>query len=239
MNISFNDAASSTWTAVVPQGVTFTAPNLSVNPAAPMGILVDYTPSDFYLGQAHGIVTIDFLAPPAPPSQQFGLRTPLQLSFQNDLGVPVTGFNFYLTDDSLLPSGSAYDTTAAHPSNYAHFHGVAPDTFPGQSLTLYDPAFGPGAFGGVGMTPAPAFISASGTVGAGATAAGKPITLHQVEQPGTSNSFSLSFYISGTDGTVPMPPAMNVPEPAAASLLSTMLAVMVVGVVCRRGFNVR
>ena len=190
-----------------------------------MQLTFDYTPADYYLGQTHGIVSVNFLAPPSPTNQNpLGLRVLLELIFKNDLSVSVTGFTFYLANHNM-PTNP--DTMSVHPTNYAHFHNVtsSPSTFPGETLQLYDPKFNSAAFGPASSTNTPVadFISATGVVTSGATITGSPIVLHDEERPNTDNGFFLSFFINGTLTTPPPPDdyAANVTTTGSVSVGSS------------------
>src|SRR4051794_21890999 len=99
-SIDFEIQGSGTWTAVIPEGTTFVPPD-SADSTSVMKLLIDYTPSDFYHGLANGTISVEFVAPPAPDTQEFGLRRQLELEFKNDLGVPITGFRYYLANKDI------------------------------------------------------------------------------------------------------------------------------------------
>ena len=177
---------------------------------------------------------INFLGPSsdptghAQPGQLYpGLKIPTTIDIKNDLGVPINGYSFFETNLGLSSTNFPQDLANAHPDDYAHFHSLTRASLidkatgtPNATLTLFDPNFGPGAFGGAGAepgVPAPNFISASGTILPGATEAlvgSNPdgtFTVHSEDTPGpTGGSFVLAFFPQDTIGT-PNPDLINLP----------------------------
>jgi hypothetical protein len=215
-----NTASDGTWTVDAPDGVTVTPTTDTTGIATALKISVDYNYTDFTNPATGSILGITFAGSKAnsatSPSTaaQFGLRIPFELDITNDLGVPIKGYSVYLANENLLNMPPPVpDTTDAHPDNYAHFHSVTPTTFvdaatgmPNATLTLYDPNFGPGAFGPAGNNPAPDFISADGTIAPGVTEKAAGLILHSEDLPdGTGGSFTLALFPQDTIGE-PVPP---------------------------------
>jgi len=114
-----------------------------------------------------------------------GLRGSINLNITNDLGVPLgtttgTPFFIYLADGQ-----SDSEVNPPHPL-YAHFHGVG-TSYGSLSATS-------GTFSGSGTSGAPDTINLRGIIAANTTAAIGPITMHERDQAGSDDSFSLNFF---------------------------------------------
>jgi hypothetical protein len=240
MSVVFlNEGTGGTWIVDAPTGVTVTPTTDSSGIATALHISIDYNYSDFTDPRTGSILGINFLGPStdptghATPSQAYpGLRMPTTIDIKNDLGVPINGYSFFETNLSLSSTNFPQDLANPHPDDYAHFHGLTTTSLidkatgtPNATLTLFDPNFGPAAFGQAGAepgVPAPNFISASGTILPGATeslvgnSAGGGITVHSEDTPGpTGGSFVLAFFPQATIGApnpnrVTLPPGVTV-----------------------------
>jgi uncharacterized protein YbdZ (MbtH family) len=146
---------------------------------------------------------IAFNAPPPPPGTYVfgtfynGLIANLQITLKNDSVYTMTGFDLKLINAVPTQMPDTNDVTG-HPDNYAHFHDVDPTTFgTNETLSLLTPNDLGGAFGPEGSSiPPPSEIIAVGDVANGASVTGSGMKLHEEEDPGRNNSFSLNISAS-------------------------------------------
>lgn len=182
--------SGNTWTVGAPDGVT-------VSQAAPGGqlnISVDYDAEALY----SGIVSLDFTEP-AGNTNDFGLRLPVVFSFENNLGTALNTFELFT---AMEVEPAVRDSSAVHPTTYAHFHGVQATTFGPLTTEVFVDAnrSNVAAFGPAGATPVPGWISGTGTVNDGQTVTSAPFVLHQFERPAAVDNFDLAFFARLPDG---------------------------------------
>jgi hypothetical protein len=188
---------SGTWTVEAPDGVTIAPPT---DGGSTLKITIDYTPLSLF-GQSHGIIDLKFTEPSGNANNFDGLKYDFVFEFKNSLGVPVNGFVLYNSDD--LPVTDP-DVNSVHPSRYAHFHGVQADTFsPLNSTVLLQDFITPASFGAAAIgNIAPGQIQTSGTLDNGRSVTGKPMILHQVEQPDVNDNFHISLFPQLSSGQI-------------------------------------
>src|SRR5262245_42214613 len=116
------------WTVTAPDSVTLQLPNYAVPVLNnPLTITIDYGWDDLFGSTAHGILDVLFAEPAVPTSNSTAdFRLPVTFVIQNHLGVPIDGFSLYLANEEFPTAADL----AIHPSSYAHWHGVFPNTFP-------------------------------------------------------------------------------------------------------------
>jgi hypothetical protein len=178
-----------TWTITAPADITV------VDPAANNGvmkIIINYTDASLLNGQAHGIDAITFQPRIDGIANVNGFKTPVEFDITNAMSVPISGFDLMTFNDT--PVGVP-DTKDAHPTNFAHFHTIAPNAFAPETFTTLLPDFTP-----AGSTPA-SDIVVSGTLAPGATVTGMIGTLHSEEIAGDKNGFGIEFFPTASTPT--------------------------------------
>ncbi|WP_264185411.1 calcium-binding protein [Roseicella aerolata] len=156
------------WTLIHPDDVKVTAATMTQGPHAGrqlLAITLTYDEADF-LDNSLGVVAIQVKEPAGNLTSDAGggLRTDIELTITNALGVLWTGF-----DIQLAPGSGALDPAQFHPG-YAHFHQVTRDNFRAFTIGTTDTLGRPAGDGNSTTLPVPANIQLNGTVAAGVTA---------------------------------------------------------------------
>ena len=211
-----DEGAGGTWTVTAPDGVTID-PTVDANGIATgLNIEIDYASPDL------DPVKIEFVGPATDPNGQPTIPNfypglvldTTSIEVKNDLTGPaggaIDGYRFQLSNYSAGTITPPQDTTGIdpHPDDYAHFHNLSAasltdsDGTSNATIRVTDPNGDPATFGPAGYSslPAPSFISASGTIAAGATerlggiGPSDTFVLHSEDTPGPDGgNFILQF----------------------------------------------
>jgi hypothetical protein len=200
---------SGVWTIDAPKGVDPNDVSASYDESSQtLTVTFDFKPGDVHTdNDAHfpnGIEYLRFTAPPPPAGQSFGYKTNLVVQIKNDLGVAMNGFGLFVQNDTVAQTP---DKVSAHPTNYAHVHGITSgQTFGSHevvSLRAPDGSVAPGGAADPKNTPAASEIQVAGDILPGDTLISEAFTLHNEEVPGQDNGFWLSLTPSPAQSLVP------------------------------------
>jgi hypothetical protein len=216
-------SGSGVWTVEGPDFIKFEeTPN-----NGPVHITIDLTPENYLSASPHFPLVL--FREPAANQTNFGFREDVDFTIYNHLGVPLDGLKLVLFNEQVF----APDTTAVHPVNYAHFHGVQPTTFSGMTTSVEAPNNLPGAFGppSAQNVPVPEVIHAVGTLLDGQlVTTPAPIVLHGEEVANRDDNFYLSIAADLTpenlqkvvDAVTPPSPSHTLQIADPATLLPTV-----------------